>query len=98
VRHPQHPYTQLLIGSIPRANPHRRRDASALVDLSEEQAQGESYCKFVDRCPHAMPQCGDAAPPMFRSEPRRLVACYLFEEHPSVSLEELATALTGPTA
>ena len=96
VRQPQHPYTQLLIGSIPRANPHRKRDSRAVVDTSGVRAQGESFCKFVDRCPRAMPQCGVAAPPLFRSDQRRLVACYLFEDCPSVRSEDLATVLAKP--
>jgi peptide/nickel transport system ATP-binding protein len=79
VRQPKHPYTQLLIGSIPSPNPRhhwaaRRGAADALVS-----AGVNGSCRFVARCPYAMPKCKEQHPPLFQTDEHRVVACYLHE-------------------
>jgi peptide/nickel transport system ATP-binding protein len=76
VKTPQHPYTQLLIGSIPRVSTTR--------DWAVETPQVErditaSGCKFADRCPAAMARCLNTAPPLFQSAANHAVACFLSE-------------------
>jgi peptide/nickel transport system ATP-binding protein len=90
VKSPQHPYTRLLIGSIPRV--------STVRDWAAEQPQVErniaaSGCNFADRCPAAMPQCLAAAPPLFRTAPTRAAACFLYEDSPVLPPGEVATVL-----
>jgi peptide/nickel transport system ATP-binding protein len=73
VKEPLHPYTQLLIGSVPRVSIERN------WAREESTAQGEDHgrgCRFAPRCPVVMPQCRDAPPALFLTEPRRAVACY----------------------
>jgi peptide/nickel transport system ATP-binding protein len=90
VKSPQHPYTQLLIGSIPRV--------STVRDWAAEQPQAErkisaSGCRFADRCPVAMPQCLTAAPPLFQTAPNRAAACFRYEDAPALPAGQVATVL-----
>jgi oligopeptide/dipeptide ABC transporter ATP-binding protein len=76
VKSPQHPYTQLLLGSVPRVTTTR--------DWGTESAQPErsitaTACKFADRCPSAMEKCLTTTPPLFQNAPTHAVACFLQE-------------------
>jgi oligopeptide/dipeptide ABC transporter ATP-binding protein len=79
---PQHPYTQLLISAIPRAE--ITRDWLA----REDGTSGNGFtltskgCRFADRCPHAVPGCLAGQPGLYRTEPRRAVACVKYRDHP----------------
>ena len=82
VKEPRHPYTQLLVSAIPRA--HAARDWLAQDGDSgrNERAPGPDGCCFADRCPRAMAVCLTAPPGLFRTEPRRAVACVQYRGHP----------------
>ncbi len=83
VRSPEHPYTQLLVGSIPMPDPDRRwqqgLEVVAPASDSTGDTMGEGYtgCQFADRCPHAMDQCSET-PPLYPSTASRVVACHLY--------------------
>ncbi len=81
VQSPQHPYTQLLIGSIPRVSTVRDWTAEPLPAEGDGAATG---CRFADRCPSAMPRCRIAAPPLFQTAPNRAAACFLYERAPAL--------------
>ena len=85
VRAPQHPYTRLLISSIPRVSTER--------DWLEETEPtglpaGQGGCAFADRCAAANSACRNAVPPLHRTEPRRAVACRLYGEAPLLTALE----------
>ena len=80
VRQPKHPYTQLLIGSIPSPNPRHRWTKRPVV---EARAVANGSCKFAPRCPAAMDKCWEKHPPLFQSDAHRVVACYLHEGAPT---------------
>lgn len=90
VKSSQHPYTQLLIGSIPRVSTEREWAAE---QPQAERAIGVSGCKFADRCPKAMARCLSEAPPLFRTEPNRASACFLYENSPMLNTGEVAAVL-----
>ena len=90
VKSPQHPYTQLLIGSIPRVSTER--------DWATEMPQAErdiaaTGCRFADRCPMAMARCLTETPPLFRTAPRRAAACFLHESAPPLPASEIADVM-----
>jgi len=90
IKNPQHPYTQLLVASIPWPDPDRkwqRTDKTAL--WREGLAKTAVGCKFADRCPKVMPMCRESTPPFYRIEPRRAVACYLHRDSPMIAAEEV---------
>ena len=80
IKDPQHPYTQLLVSSIPLPDPERRWGEDVVAAGKSEVGTGEQIgCKFADRCPYVMPMCRESPPPLYRTSAHRAVACYLYE-------------------
>ena len=99
VREPQHPYTRLLIGSIPMPGVERTWTAEAAPAAPRPAAPGGAGCPFEDRCPSALPVCGTARPPLYRTGAHRVVACFLHQDAPVLPAEAMATAFVeGPAA
>ncbi|MCX8047204.1 ABC transporter ATP-binding protein [Anoxybacillus gonensis] len=78
--HAKHPYTQLLIHSIPRID----EEVSSLstIDgivpsLTQMPKKG---CRFVDRCPKAMRECREVTPTLSSYTTGHDVACLLYEQ------------------
>jgi len=91
IKQPQHPYTRLLVGSIPLPDPKLRRGRERLrISLDEVSGGTGVGCRFADRCPSATPRCRESTPPLFRTEDRRATACYLYVDAPSISSDEVA--------
>lgn len=82
IKDPQHPYTQLLIDSIPLPNPKLQWGQHEIRGRQSMNGASPDRCRFADRCPHVMPICQEASPPLFRTHERRVVACYLFDKMP----------------
>ena len=83
--HPAHPYTQLLLQSVPRPDPDQRwEDAPPPMTvrgaaLDGAVARGRNCCLFADRCPSVMDVCRQARPRLFRLADQQ-AACYLHAE------------------
>lgn len=76
-KHPQHPYTELLLQSIP--NPWAD-NLQTSVDLSVmDQVTDTGGCVFRGRCPYAMPVCETSVPELHLIEPDHRVACFKVE-------------------
>jgi len=88
VRQPQHPYTRLLVGSIPLPDPERRWAAEAPAALSVKRVDGRR-CKFVDRCPSATDVCLTGVPALFQTNSYRAAACFLYQGSPVLKAEEM---------
>jgi peptide/nickel transport system ATP-binding protein len=73
VKAPQHPYTQLLLASVPQVSTQR---TWLNEQPAAQRALSSSGCRFVDRCPVAIPVCQTIAPPPRQTEPERVVACH----------------------
>ena len=95
VKRPSHPYTQLLISSIPLASAERSWTTEA-VAAPALQGAGSAGCKFADRCPSATASCLRTMPPLFQTEPHRAVACYLYQSAPALATGEMVRVFTGP--
>jgi peptide/nickel transport system ATP-binding protein len=92
VKDPRHPYTRLLVGSIPLPGTERTWTAdSAPAPASPRPDAGAPGCLFEDRCPSAMPACRASAPPLYRSDPRRVVSCFLYRDAPALPPHEMPT-------
>ena len=93
VKSPQHPYTQLLIASIPRVTTER----NWIVEENRPAATRATPagCRFAARCPVAMPLCLDAPPPLFRTETNRAVACYQYRDAATLPPEAMASVFAG---
>ena len=92
VRDPKHPYTRLLIGSIPYPDPDHpwKGEEAASADGVAASDQG---CRFASRCPAAMAICGESVPPLFRIDERRAAACYLYRDGEPVAAADIGTVL-----
>ena len=90
IKYPQHPYTQLLVDSIPWPDLSRRWGQTDL-EPSEDSVIGKG-CKFYARCPKAMEVC-KSRPPLFQLEPYQTASCFLYQEKPKLEAEKLSTAL-----
>jgi peptide/nickel transport system ATP-binding protein len=95
VRAPQHPYTQLLVSAIPRA--HAVRDWLSQENEAPRNGVVATFhgCPFADRCLHAAAACLASPPALYRTEPRRAVACVLYREHPTLPAGELGEMLSS---
>ena len=102
VKDPRHPYTRLLVGSIPLPGVARTWAADGVPAAASPGARASTPgCLFEDRCPSAMPVCRTAPPPLFRTATHRVVSCYLDQEAPVVAAEAMGAAFVespGPLA
>jgi len=96
VKQPSHPYTQLLMSSIPLASAERTWTTESGIGAAGLQAAERAGCKFAARCPHATSLCLQAAPPLFHTERYRAVSCYLYQSAPALAMEEMGKAFTEP--
>lgn len=75
LRDPQHPYTKLLLESIPLTNRKWEQKAIALSDLESKEYQFEG-CRFCNRCPIAEDKCVQVRPGPTKKEDGREVYCH----------------------
>ncbi|MEM7028607.1 MAG: ABC transporter ATP-binding protein [Chloroflexota bacterium] len=89
IKDPQHPYTQLLIDSIPWPDLNRKWGQQEIIVEDETSAQKSRGCKFAGRCPHVKPICWDAPPPMYHLNESRVAACHLYEGTSEMKREDV---------
>jgi peptide/nickel transport system ATP-binding protein len=98
VKEPEHPYTRLLIGSIPRPDPkHPWGLKEKVPNTTGNSGAGRLGCHFADRCPNVMPMCREKTPPLYQTAPHRATACYLYRESPVAASEKLSEIFVAPT-
>lgn len=88
VQNPSHPYTRLLVGSIPNPDPDQSWAAEADPAIANGNIEQQS-CKFVSRCPSAVQKCLEQVPPLYQSDEHRAVACFLYEQSPVLASENM---------
>jgi peptide/nickel transport system ATP-binding protein len=72
---PLHPYTQMLIQSLPRVGDHQHRQG--ISGRPPSLIDPPAGCRFAARCPFVMNSCREEMPPLLEIEPDHFVACYL---------------------
>ncbi len=85
VDEPTHPYTQLLIASVP--NPS---DPTSVGPATSEQARAviaEKGCRFAPRCTSVMDRCRVDEPPQFIVGERHTSRCWLYADRPEFAVE-----------
>ena len=79
IQNPKHPYTQLLVQSIPIPDPQQKWTGTLeLTSKMDEDEKTNSGCKFYDRCPAAFALCKTAQPALFNLDRDHKAACYLY--------------------
>ncbi len=97
---PKHPYTALLLESIPKAEPGQR---SLLVRVPVEGDMPSptdlpSGCRFRSRCPHAMAVCAEVDPPYYATGDGSVVACHLHTTGPNLAGRTVLQIDGSPTS
>jgi oligopeptide/dipeptide ABC transporter ATP-binding protein len=92
IKDPQHPYTRLLMDSIPWPDLNRRWGETEIKARESELSDNGAGCKFYARCPFAMDKC-KLPPPLFRMSEHQAASCYLHEQNPQIETERLSELL-----
>jgi peptide/nickel transport system ATP-binding protein len=85
VDEPTHPYTQLLIASVP--NPADPTSQASETKEHSTFAIAEVGCRFAPRCPHVMDICRKTDPPDFKVGEGHLSHCWLHANEPEAVVE-----------
>lgn len=90
----RHPYTILLQDAFPDIRYPKREPA--IIGGKPPQTIGDiEYCTFEERCPWAVPECGQSAPDLELVEPgqsEHLVSCFRKDEIRELHQQEQATS------
>jgi len=79
---PLHPYTSLLLASIPRLSDAPKSPLAVIEGRVPTPAEFGPGCRFATRCPLADARCRAEAPPLQAREPVHLAACWHAGEMP----------------
>jgi peptide/nickel transport system ATP-binding protein len=91
IRDPQHPYTQLLVASIPWPDPELEwGDIDIIVPGTKTPDSELTGCKFAPRCPHVMDICHEAPAALYRVGDNRVASCYLYQDNDYLERENLS--------
>lgn len=91
---PRHPYTQLLLQTIPNVK-EPNRDRAVVRGEVPSPLNPPSGCTFHPRCPLAIARCSTEAPAIRRLANGTRVACHLVEDLPSVERADAQLPLAG---
>ncbi len=89
-RQPAHPYTKILVGSIPIPDPNAQTDIEIPVGELPSPLNPPSGCRFRTRCTSATEVCAAEEPPFRKVATDHYVACH----HPLVPVEETEVTIT----
>ncbi|MFO7882666.1 MAG: ABC transporter ATP-binding protein [Kosmotogaceae bacterium] len=74
---PLHPYTRMLMASVPRLD---KKWEKVEMELKAKQMETENKCVYYDRCPYTRKDEGCSNPKMVEAEKDHFVACCHYEE------------------
>jgi oligopeptide transport system ATP-binding protein len=77
---PLHPYTQILLASVPGLDPNRRREKMKLSGEVPSPVHPPAGCRFHTLCPSVMDRCKIDEPKPVQVSPTHKVWCHLIEE------------------
>jgi peptide/nickel transport system ATP-binding protein len=77
-RNPQHPYTKMLMESVPKLTGGGIPEG--ILGQVPSYMNPPKGCRFVTRCPYAMSACDVEPPPMYEVETGHRAACYLYNK------------------
>ncbi len=81
-KNPLHPYTQVLLSSIPTPDPKRERERKR-IELEGEipsPLNKPKGCPFSSRCPYAMDRCREEEPDPVHLDGNHIVSCHLYQK------------------
>jgi oligopeptide/dipeptide ABC transporter ATP-binding protein len=90
IQAPKHPYTRLLVSSIPVPDRRRRWTGEDLPDMEAPAPRSSAGCKFAARCPAVMDVCWQQPPPLYMPDEHRVAACFLYRDSPVLQSADVA--------
>ncbi|MFO7630938.1 MAG: ABC transporter ATP-binding protein [Caldilinea sp.] len=90
-RKPSHPYTQLLMESLPSLEEKQLLPVGA-IGAPPSAANRPSGCVFHPRCPHVMPQCLATAPAYRAVAHEQWAACHLHDQDTGLPIQPVERA------
>jgi len=92
IKDPKHPYTRLLVSSIPWPDPELVwGGAEDMIQKSQEAFRTIVGCKFAPRCPYRMDICDTKPPGLFMLERDRAVSCYQYRDNETLPRADLSS-------
>jgi peptide/nickel transport system ATP-binding protein len=91
IREPKHPYTQLLVSSIPVTDRTRRWGEDEVPVPEASAGRTTNGCRFAPRCPYAMEECWSTIPPLFQIDNDRAASCFLHKQAPVLPSEKIGS-------
>jgi peptide/nickel transport system ATP-binding protein len=90
IQAPKHPYTKLLVSSIPVPDRRRRWTGEDLPEMDAPAPKVSTGCTFAPRCPSAMDVCWQEHPPFYRPDQHRVASCFLYQDSPILETTDVA--------
>jgi oligopeptide transport system ATP-binding protein len=75
---PKHPYSRILLDSMPVSDSSTRRSVQGIREDSAQAGNSGSGCGFYSNCPRRMTVCGELSPELKEFAPGGAVACFLY--------------------
>jgi oligopeptide transport system ATP-binding protein len=73
---PQHPYTQGLLGALPRLDSSESKRLVSIEGTPPDLLIPVTHCSFAPRCPYAFTRCWEEIPPLIPLGPRHQASCF----------------------
>jgi oligopeptide/dipeptide ABC transporter ATP-binding protein len=90
IQAPKHPYTRLLVSSIPVPDRRRRWTGEDLPELDGPAPRVSHGCAFAPRCPSVMDGCWRHRPAFYRTDQHQVAACFLYQDSPVLETPDVA--------
>jgi peptide/nickel transport system ATP-binding protein len=88
----RHPYTQALLGSIPRLESDNTKALVSIPGIPPDLTDPPPGCRFAPRCSRATAQCREQEPPLSGPDPAHQFACWHPVEGPIVRRPVIVSA------
>lgn len=92
IQKPNHPYTQLLIDSVPQPNPKTPWGSQTNSRVINEGLTELKGCKFADRCPAIMDMCNLEVPALFQIRKHVVAGCFLYSDSKVMDNTDIASS------
>ncbi|SDY80358.1 peptide/nickel transport system ATP-binding protein [Proteiniborus ethanoligenes] len=85
IENPQHPYTKVLLSSVPVPNPDHKRERIEIDDELPDQINLPEGCRFGPRCPFATEECISCDHTLIERRNNQWSACIYHDEELIIS-------------
>ena len=83
-REPHHPYTALLLASVPRLDVEPKAQLATIEGAVPTPQEFGTGCRFAGRCPLVVEKCLQISPPLLEVRPGQAAACWRTEQVPTL--------------